>query len=50
MLNILFSLEICIAYAFFGSNLTLIMLVVSKIFPKFFKKFQNLPATQEIKL
>ena len=37
MLNILFNLETCIAHAFFCFFLSLDMLVVTKIFPKFLK-------------
>ena len=34
----------------FWSNLSLDKIVVTKIFPKFFKRFQNPSATHEIKL
>ena len=35
---------------FFWNNLSLDVLVVTKILPRFFKEFQNLTATHEIKL
>ena len=50
MLNILFSLGYALPMPCFWINLSFDMHVVTKIFPKFLKRFQNPPATQEIKL